>query len=430
MSILINSPVTVWNHGHDTEKKAWQSGLVLLDETAEWNETDWPPLKGRRRYDHSSVVVDHPDKNNNHNHNGQTIVVMGGVDEGWHVTNSVLVLNLAKPDKQWQEGPPMNQRRRRHAAVVCNRRIYVIGGGNDESLSHLDSIERIHANTLIPPFSTSSNTHESRWTTLNCRLSTGRGLCCAVAVHKRYIVVMGGYNRGQKSYLSSVDIVDTSNHTVIAGPSMNVPRQRCASAVIGHRIFVVGGCRERIHSVEFWDFPRPCYNDEIKEDTAATVTSFSSAWTTHSDLALSDPHNSSAVVVVGSCLVVTGGWTKAVEVLDTHRNRMWNLPQFENHREDCSMVTVGNQIAVISGMDSPTCATLPLMDKNTWCFRQLFEQPRIEWYHCDERSGDGDVNVTSWTISSSTLKRLRTLDYPDCDQGEDDTGNVQQVARP
>ena len=390
------------------KEQAWQSGLVLSNETAEWDENEWPPLKGGWRYGHASVVLDHPDKNDNHNHNRQTVVVMGGIDEGWNITNSVLVLNLAKPDKKWHEGPPMNQRRRGHAVAVCNRRIYVIGGGNDGDFSNLDSIERIDANNVLPPFPTSSNTHESRWTTLNCRLSTGRGLCCAVAVHKRYIVVMGGCNRGQKSYLSSVDIVDTSNHTVIAGPSMNVPRQRCASAVIGHRIFVVGGCRERIHSVEYWDVPRPCYNDEIKEDTAAAVTSFSSAWTTHSDLALSDPHNSSAVVVVGSCLVVTARQTKAVEVLDTHRNRMWNLSPFENRRENCSIVTLGNQVAVIGGMDSPTCATLPLMDKNTWCFRQLFEQPRIEWYHCHERSGNEDVNATSCTISSSTLKRLRT----------------------
>ena len=360
------------------KEQAWQSGLVLSDERVEWDENDWPPPKGGLRYGHASVVLDHPDKNDYHNHKGQTVVVMGGVNNDWEITNSVLVLNLAKPDKQWQERPPLNQRRLGHAVVVCNRRIYVIGGEN--GFSNFDSIERIDANNLLPRFSTSSNTHESRSTTLNCRLSTGRSGCCAVAVHNRYIVVMGGYNWRQHSSLSVVDIVDTSNHTVTAGPSMNVPRKFGSCAAVGHRIFVVGGCRERKHSVEYWDFPKPCYNDEIKEGTAATVISFSSTWTTHSDLALSDPQSPCAVAVVGSCLVVTGGWTKDVEVLDTHQNRKWNLPPFGNCRERCNVVTAANQVAVIGGYETPTCATLPLMDKNTWCFRQLCEQHPNGWY--------------------------------------------------
>ena len=75
-------------------EQTWQSGLVLLDETAEWNESDWPPLKGGWRYNHDSVVLDH------------TIVVLGGYQQDGQVTNSVLVLNLAQQDKQWREGQP------------------------------------------------------------------------------------------------------------------------------------------------------------------------------------------------------------------------------------------------------------------------------------------------------------------------------------
>ena len=78
--------------------------------------------------------------------------------------------------------------------------------------------------------------------TLNCRLSTRRRACRAVAVHNQYIVVVGGYN---DRYLSSVDIIDTTrNHTVTAGPSLTVPRRWCSSAVVVQRIFVVGGHNE------------------------------------------------------------------------------------------------------------------------------------------------------------------------------------------
>ena len=41
------------------QEEARQSGLVLLNETEEWNETDWPPLKGGWRARQASVVIDH-----------------------------------------------------------------------------------------------------------------------------------------------------------------------------------------------------------------------------------------------------------------------------------------------------------------------------------------------------------------------------------
>ena len=378
--------------------QAWESGLILSDQTPEWNENDWPPLVGGWRSHHASVVLDH------------TVVVLGGYKHLQHNVNSVLVLNLAKPDKQWRQGPSMNKKRSGHAAVVCNGGIYVMGGFN--GYSKLDCMEQIDANDLLQPLSTSSITHESHWTKLKCRLSTGRNGCCAVTVKNRYIVVLGGWDGGHR--LSSVDIIDTSNHTVIAGPNMNVPRKWCASAVVGHRIFVVGGS-----TVEYLDFARPSDNAE-RNDTLSTFISSLSGWTTHSDLVLSASRDSCAVVTVGSCLVVAGD-DQTVEILDTHHSRMWNLPPFKNGRADCSMVTVADQVAVIGGWHNPSCATLRLMDNNTWCFRQLCDQPRIEWYHGLERSGNDDVNDTFSTISSSTFKRLRTFDYCDCDKGKDDS---------
>ena len=306
----------------------------------------------------------------------------------------------------------MNKKRSGHAAVVCNGGIYVMGGFN--GYSRLDCMERIDGNDLLQSSLATNSAHESHWTTLNCRLSTERNGCCAVAVHNRYIVVIGGWNSVQSS--SSVDIIDTSSQTLFAGPIMSVPRVCCSSAVVGHRIFVVGGS-----TVEYLEFGTPSDN-KARNDTLTPFISSLCGWTTHSDLVLSASRDSCAVVTVGSCLVVAGGrGNSTVEILDTMRNRVWDLPPFKNGREDCSMVTVANQVAVIGGWHNPSCATLRLMDKNTWCFRQLCEQPRIEWYHGLERLFNEDVNDTSCSISSSILKRLRTFDYCDCDKGKDDS---------
>ena len=343
---------------------------------------------GGARWDHATIVLDHPDKENDNNNKKQTGVVLGGWQQGQGHVNSVIVLNLEESNKQWREGPPMNKKRRGHAAVVCNGSVYVMGGYKIEG-GYLDCIEQIDVSELLQSSFTNSNTHASNWTTLTCRLSTQRWGCCAVAVLNRYIVVMGG--RRSVQYLSSIEIIDTRHHAVIAGPSMTVPRQFCASAVIGHRIFVVGGGdneHDNFDSVEYLDF--------AMDDNLTTAISFSSAWTIHPDLVRSDHRSSCTVVTVGSCLVVPGGrGNLSVEVLDTHHNRVWNLPPFVDYRSGCSMVTVANHVAVIGGWDNPTCATLPLIAKNTWCFRRLCEQQPNGWYHFREAVAVRPSTLTS-----------------------------------
>ena len=148
------------------KEQAWQSGLVLSDDTAEWNFEDWPPLEGGWRTFHTSIVLNHPVKSNYNNDKAQTVVMMGGCDKGWNTTNSILALNLAEPNIQWREGQPMNQKRNGHAAVVCNRSVYVMGGYSEGSC--LNCIERIDVQDLLQSPLTTTTTQDSHWTTLTC----------------------------------------------------------------------------------------------------------------------------------------------------------------------------------------------------------------------------------------------------------------------
>ena len=206
----------------------------------------------------------------------------------------------------------------------------------------------------------------NQWTTLNCRLTTARDGCSAAAIHDRYIVIMGGNNGGSHS-LSSVDIVDTAlqnNHTVSTGPSMTVARAWYTSTVVGHRIFVVGGSNgsSSLTSVESLEFQQPLDNGT---KGTATSTIFPSSWTPSSDLVLSIPRHTHTAVTVGSCIVVAGGNSrcKLVEVIDTERNIVWNLPQMTVGRNGCSMAAVSNGIALIGGNGVDTSETIPLMDR-------------------------------------------------------------------
>ena len=348
---------------------AQQSGLAfaLSDDdtshTPQWNACDWPPVVDGWRCGHASVVLDIPE-----NDCAQTVVVLGGRTKYAKFTNSTLLLNLNEENIQWREGPPLNQRRRGHTAVVCNGGVYAMGG-NGSGFNALKCIERIDVEDLLEASCVASR-NRKQWTTLNCRLSTSRRGCCAVTVYNRYIVVIGGFNHNN-SYLSSVDIIDTaiqSNHTIISGPSMKVPRGGCASVVIDHRIFVVGGHNSPslrvaatvLGSVETLQFEKTCY-DETKE-TACTVFPSSAAWTTCTDLTISTTRYPiiNKAVAVGSCIVVGGGRYN-LELLDTERNIVWNLPTLTTGRSGYSMVAFNNGIAVVGGWKFDSCETCEVL---------------------------------------------------------------------
>ena len=340
------------------QKQVELSKLVFLDtdkdEEPQWKSDSLPPLLGGWRCFHASVVV--KDKQTDQ----QIVVVIGG-EKSSRQTNSVLLMNVEKDKKQWKEAPNLNQKRSGHAAVVCNGFVYVFGGHSGSS--RLDSIERIDVDDLLETTCTTNN--KKQWTTLNCCLSTARNGCAAAVVHDRFIVVAGGYNGSDD--LSSIDIIDTASQNqpiVIAGPSMKVARHSCAMAVVDRRIFVVGGENgSPLNSVEYLEFDAA--SKENNEPAGFTFPS-STEWMIHKNLVLSVQRFRHAIVTVGSCLIVAGGLSqknlKSVEVLDTERNVVFNLPDMTTARNGPSMVSMPDGIVVIGGHKLDSNEMLPLID--------------------------------------------------------------------
>ena len=289
----------------------------------------------------------------------QTVVVIGGQKARCIVTNSVLLMDLEKDTKEWTEGPRLNKSRCGLAAVVCNGSVYALGGICNGQ--RLDSIERIDLVDLLKSPCTSDNT--KHWEILTCTLSTPREGCQAATVHNRFIVVVGGHD---VSFLSSTNIIDTAvqnQHIVVRGPSMTVPRAVCGLGVVGHRIFVIGGYNgsSRLNSVEYLEFIEA---SKANNDNLSLIFPSSSKWKVHKNLLLSVPRHSHAVAKVGTCLIVTGGHSalKSVELLDTKRNVVFNLPDWTVEREAHSAVSFLDRIVVIGGLREDTCESLASID--------------------------------------------------------------------
>ena len=372
----------------EIHKQAFLSGLVFADEKdqkkPQWRPSIWPPCLGDCRLTHGSVVVRRDGE--------EILVLLGGLmnnnfdafTSDWIYSNSVVYFNVQS--NKWQEGLSLYEKRACPASVICNNAIYVIGGCN--SSNSLDTIERIQVDDLVHSSASSKDT--SRWKKLECRLSTPRSDCAAAVVHDRFIVVAGGRNRPVRwNELSSVEIIDTASGNpcaVVSGPSLHHARCCFGMAVVGQRIYVVGGVSTK--SVEYLDF------DDLLDDSpnwATSVVSSSKSWTIHKKLHLNISGEVDAFVKVGSCIITVGGGClslskRPVEVLDTVNNICWELPNMIKNRLECSVVALSSGIVAMNGYDSSSgivamnddsFETLSLVDKNSWLFARLLSTGKV-----------------------------------------------------
>ena len=360
----------------------------------QWNSTNqWSPLLGGGQEAQACMTIVSGSGENDAA--GPTIVVIGGRMQRVRCTNSVIVWDPST--KRWRNGPSLNDRRHDLVAVVCRDQVYAIGGfsgDNSDFLDNyttLDTIESIQVSSLLEMTETTTTTRQNnnQWTRLQCRLLSPRRECAAVVVHNRYIVILGGFN-AMYQVLSSVDIIDTApphnnnnngEPTIVAGPSMNSARYAFGAAVVDNRIFVVAGSVDdvmqlpSVESLLFQQQPQDKDKDHTNSNSNVTCIFPNSSWRMEPHLSLSSPRDSHAVAKMGSCLVVAGGCTKSVEVLDVQQGVVWSLPNVNIQRPfGCSMVTLSDCLLVLGGNYSEDCVeslALTVYQKHERCYKFL-----------------------------------------------------------
>ena len=373
------------------------SGLeITTSSQLQWNFNNrWSCLLGGGRQGQACVTIVNGSGENDTA--GQTIVVIGGLNQSGENTNSVFVWDPST--KRWRNGPSLNDKRMSLVAVVCHDKVYAIGGfghaNNYNNDTTLDTMESIQVSSLLETTETLTMTRQNnhQWTRMQCRLSSPRRACAAVVVNNRYIVILGG-RTGMLTDLSSVDIMDTApphnnnngEPTIVAGPSMNSTRYAFGAAVVDNRIFVVAGdvnnmLSTSVESLLLQEQPQDKDKDHTNSNSDVTCTFPNSLWRMEPHLSLSSPRDFHAVAKMGSCLVVAGGytthgsWANSVEVLDSQRGMVWSLPNLTNPRRNgCSMVTLSDCLLLLGGKDYIDCVeslALAVYQKHERCYKFL-----------------------------------------------------------
>ncbi|CAN6906656.1 unnamed protein product, partial [Brassica oleracea] len=213
----------------------------------------------------------------------------------WYILNASLRL------RRVNTLPPMPSG---SAVVTIGHEIYVIGGSNgSEYLASVTVVDcRTHTVTTLPLMPYGS----------------------AVVTIGHDIYVIGGSDGTR--YLSSVTVVDCRTHTCRFLPSMRVARFRAAAGVIDGKIYLMGGCENRISKdwVELFDLER-----QIWLGTGAEVSDESGGFVTYDvvkdkiyvlgrrqSLNVCEPKEGRIIIWEGAASELTGLWQGSSCVVD------------------------------------------------------------------------------------------------------------------
>jgi N-acetylneuraminic acid mutarotase len=159
---------------------------------------------------------------------GPLIYIMGGYESrsDWA---SVDILDTTTG--KIRKGPSMTTARSGCASAVINNTIHVVGGNDAHGMAP-KTIETL------------SIGRSNQWNVCTSKMSTARCFP-AVAVVAHCLVVMGGHDGDNNSFLSSVEVFDTKKSVWWGLPDMIKSRYGCAAVTLGEsRVVVVGGTCE------------------------------------------------------------------------------------------------------------------------------------------------------------------------------------------
>jgi len=206
-------------------------------------------------------------------------------------------------------------------AVVDGNYIYVVGGANSAG-TRLRDIERIDLRTgQSEPFA---------------QLTRGRrNLRAAVYEHRLY--VLGGYAEtnwvNDDPFESYVEIVDLATGRVSRGPNLPEARANFACAVVGGKLYVIGGARV-------------AHNAITNTNTTDVLDLATGKWST--GLPMPTPRMAGAAVVDGF-IVVPGGYSgrRAVNNVEVFipSDRLWRiLPPLHAPTNAMSVAFLGHHL--------------------------------------------------------------------------------------
>jgi len=162
------------------------------------------------------------------------IVTLGGVVTGGATTNQVLIYDVA--NNTWSKSTPLPVGLNHCNAAAVDGKIYVLGGMTATNAAYTWRA------------TTASNVYDpktSEWTALDPQpLSVAKG-ASAVGVYKGVIYLAGGKLGTNQKSVDNVIAFDTATRKWVTLPeaarAMPGPRDHVGGAVVGHKLYVLGG---------------------------------------------------------------------------------------------------------------------------------------------------------------------------------------------
>ncbi|MDJ0274927.1 MAG: hypothetical protein NYU90_07010 [Aigarchaeota archaeon] len=254
---------------------------------------------------------------------GQTIYLAGGLTAEGRASDRFFAFDV--PEVRWKELARMPAPLHHVAMVSQGDQIFVIGG-YDDGWTAQDRIYR---------YSVKSDGWE-------VFLTLKRPIAAATAqVLGNEIHIFGGARKGHA--VNDHAIVDLERLSVVDGVSLRVAREHLSSAVMGKRIYVVGGRApsggriNNLGTLEIYDADTGVLSEGPPMPT---------------------PRSGIAAVAVKGMVMVFGGESETrtfgeVEAYDVNRGSWTSLTYMPTPRHGLAAATVGNRVYVIAGGPRP-----------------------------------------------------------------------------
>jgi hypothetical protein len=155
------------------------------------------------------------------------VMVTGGYSGG-----ALGSTELTNGNGAWFAGAPLNTSRYDHAAIMVGNRYFAIGG-RDSTGAAISDME--YCDVYVD---TAGTWHTTAWTTVPMPAGAGRYGSAAAALNGK-VYVMGGAANTQVR--SEVYVLDVATLTWSQGQNLAIPVAQAGAAVLGGRIFLVGG---------------------------------------------------------------------------------------------------------------------------------------------------------------------------------------------